>query len=67
MIDEVLRRFAHHEINLKREKCFFLQDNVEYLGHHIDTEGLHTMQQKVKAIIEARRPTDVSELKSFLG
>ena len=42
MIGEVLRRFAHHEIRLKREKCFFLQDNVEYLGHRIDAEGLHT-------------------------
>ena len=67
MIDEVFRRFAHHGIRLKREKCFFLLDNVEYLGHRIDAEGLHTMQEKGKALNEARRPTDVSELKSFLG
>ena len=67
MTYEVLRRFSHHGIRLKWEKCFFLQDNVEYLGHHIDDEGLHTTQEKIKALNEARRPTDVSELKSFLG
>ena len=49
-LEEVLKRLQHHGIRNKRKKCAFLQDSVEYLGHRIDAEGLHTMAQKVEAI-----------------
>ena len=45
----------------------FLAPSVIYLGHKIDSEGLHPVPEKVKAIQEAPRPTYVSELKSYLG
>ena len=52
---------------LKKDKCHFLQSSVEYLGHVIDTNGLHTTPTKQQAIAEARAPTNTSELRSFLG
>ena len=42
-------------------------DAVEYLGHLIDAEGLHTLSSKVKAIQDAPQPQNVQELRSFLG
>ena len=44
-----------------------MQSSVEYLGHRIDAEGLHTTAEKLKAIVEAPKPTNVQELCSFLG
>ena len=41
--------------------------SVIYLGHRIDAEGLHPVTDKVKAVHEAPRPSNVSELKSYLG
>ena len=38
-----------------------------YLGHSIDTEGFHTMDDKLSAILDVPAPNDVSALKSFLG
>jgi hypothetical protein len=40
---------------------------VEYLGHKVDAEGLHTVDAKVEAIREAPAPANVSELKAYLG
>ena len=40
---------------------------MEYLGHCINSEGVHTSDSKVKAIIEALTPRNVTELLSFLG
>ena len=40
---------------------------VEYLGHPVDAEGLHTLDTKVAAIQQAPCPKDVQELHSFLG
>ena len=40
---------------------------VEYLGHRISANGLQPTEQKVRAIVQAPTPNDVSQLKSYLG
>lgn len=40
---------------------------VEYLGHRITAQGLQPTDEKVQAIKNAPAPTNVSQLKSFLG
>ena len=40
---------------------------MEYLGHKINAEGIHTSSSKVSAIVEAPEPQNVQELRSFLG
>ena len=66
-LDRVMTHLESAGVTLKRSKCAFLTPSVEYLGHVIDKEGLHPSQEKVRAIQEALEPTNVSELKSFLG
>ncbi|XP_041823137.1 uncharacterized protein K02A2.6-like [Melanotaenia boesemani] len=66
-LDEVLRRLKEAGLRLRRRKCAFLRNEVEYLGHMINAEGLHPVQSKVTAIEEAPRPTNVTELKAYLG
>ncbi|RXN14561.1 putative protein K02A2.6-like protein [Labeo rohita] len=43
------------------------EDEVEYLGHQVDAQGLHPTGTKVKAIEEAPEPRNVTELKAYLG
>uniref|UniRef100_A0A1A7YSF0 Gypsy retrotransposon integrase-like protein 1 n=2 Tax=Iconisemion striatum TaxID=60296 RepID=A0A1A7YSF0_9TELE len=66
-LDEVLTRLNEAGLRLKRNKCVFMRDEVEYLGYRVDAQGLHPMDKKVKAIHEAPAPKNVTELKSFLG
>ena len=63
----VLSRLQDAGLRLKREKCEFFKSSVEYLGFIIDKNGLHKSNQKIKAILDAQCPKNVSELKSFLG
>ena len=49
------------------DKCSFFKDSVEYLGHHISADGVHTTKEKTQAISEAPKPRNVQELRSFLG
>ena len=63
----VLERLERHGFRMKKEKCEFLQPAVEYLGHKIDAEGLHTMANKLEAIVQAPKPHNLQELRSFLG
>ena len=61
-LETVFKRLQHYGFRLKKEKCSFLQDSVIYLGHKIDSEGLHTVENKVEAIRSASKPTDVTKL-----
>ena len=44
-----------------------MQITSTYLGHRIDQFGLHPISEKVKAIQKAPAPSNVSELKAYLG
>ena len=64
-LDKVLGRLEEHGLN--REKCKFLQNSVEYLGHVITAEGLHQSPKKVQAMAGLAGPQNVGQLRSFLG
>ena len=64
---EVLQRLEQHGIRMKKAKCSFMKAEVEYLGHRVDAEGLHTTPDKLEAIRNAPAPKNVQELRSFLG
>ncbi len=66
-LDEVLSKIRESGLRLKKEKCVFMASSVEYLGHLVDAEGLHPLPEKVRVIQDASDPTNVSELKSFVG
>lgn len=66
-LEQVLEKIKTYNLTLNREKCKFFKQSIEYLGHVIDERGLHKSQDKVKAILDAKRPQNTKELKSFLG
>ena len=57
-LDNLFRCLREHGVQVKRNKCTFMKDSVQYLGHQIDAQGLHTT---------APIPKNVQELRSFLG
>ena len=59
-------RFREQRIRLKREKCRFMWKSVDYLGHRIDSQGLHATEDKLDAITQAPQPSNVQEVRAFL-
>ena len=49
-LENVFRRLQQYNIRTKKTKCSFLCDSVEYLGHRIDADRLHTIDLKVEAV-----------------
>ena len=66
-LEEVLKRLKEYGLKVKRNKCDFFQAAVEYLGHQVDADGLHTLPNKVEAIVQAPEPENEQQLRSFLG
>ena len=44
--------YCERGFRVKLSKCQFLQLSVQYFGHKIDQDGLHSTEEKVKAIKE---------------
>jgi hypothetical protein len=66
-LETVLKRLAEHNVKVNQEKCSFLAENVQYLGHVLTAAGRQPIPEKVSAIRNATEPKDVSELRTFLG
>ena len=66
-LQQVLQRLQESGMRLKRSKCSFMLPKVTYLGYVISSEGVHPAPEKVRAIRNAPIPTNLSQLKSFLG
>ena len=66
-LDVVLQRLQNAGLRLKDSKCEFLVGSVTYLGYQLDANGLHPVNEKIKAIQDAPEPRNVTELKSYLG
>ena len=65
-LDKVFARIEYG-FRINQSKCSLLQQSVEYLGFIVDKNGVHTSASKTKAIVDMPNPTNVSQLRSFLG
>lgn len=66
-LKDVLSRLQKAGLRLKKSKCSFFKEEVEYLGYKIDANGIHPTQDKLEAIKFAPPPENVTQLKSYLG
>ena len=67
LLEKVLQRLDQRNLTANKENCKFFQKRIEFCGHYIDAEGLHKTPDKIKAVEEAPRPSNTTQLRSFLG
>ena len=64
---ELMRRFAHYGVVLNKDKCVFGVSEITFLGHLVTQEGIKPLPQKVEAIENFLPPTNLKQLRRFLG
>ena len=64
---EVLNRLNEVGFKANISKCKFLQKQITCLGHIIDSKGILPTPDKVQALISKPIPTNLKELRSFMG
>ena len=63
----VLDRLQRKGVTLNTAKCSFNQRKLKFLGHVIDCRGISADPDKIAALRDMVPPTNVSELRRFLG
>jgi len=64
---KVLDKLKQAGLTVKKDKCVFFQDQIDYLGFTLTKEGLKKTKDKVKAIVGAPSPKNLTEVRSFIG
>ena len=63
----VLTVIENAGFKLKQNKCTFLVDKIEYLWILLGSDGIKTDLIESRFVIDAKSPTNVKELRAFLG
>ena len=66
-IRQVLQRLKEEKLLINLEKCFFMQEEIVYLGFLNSANGLKMDPKKVKEILEWPTPENVGEVRSLHG
>ncbi|GJX46491.1 hypothetical protein Tco_0271681, partial [Tanacetum coccineum] len=63
----ILELLKKEELYAKFSKCEFWINTVKFLGHVIDSSGIHVDPAKIEAVKNWASPTTPSEIRQFLG
>jgi len=66
-LQQVLQILNDNSFLLKRSKCIFAEQSLEYLGHIISKSGVSTEPSKITAVTNWPIPGTVKQLRGFLG
>lgn len=66
-VEAVLSRLAEYNVKVNTEKSQFFVPSLTFLGHRLDKDGIHQSEEITRAISNAPRPENVTQLRSFLG
>ncbi len=66
-LEELFIRLEKFGFRARSDKCSFMQNSIQYLGHFIDRLGVRPIQKKVDAIADMPEPQNVGMLESFIG
>ena len=64
---EVMKIFNEANIQLKAEKCVIAPECIEWLGYKLTRTCISPVNAKSQGISERLRPTNLKQLRSFLG
>ncbi|GJX59967.1 putative reverse transcriptase domain-containing protein [Tanacetum coccineum] len=63
----ILELLKKEKLYAKFSKCDFWLESVQFLGHVIDSKGVHVDPAKIEAIKNWATPTTPTEVRQFLG
>ena len=67
LLTEVFNRLAAAGLTVRPSKCRVGETNVEFIGHQLQGDGIKPIEDNLEKIRAAPRPTDKTQVRSFLG
>lgn len=66
-LQQVFESLRKANLKVNKNKCVFMQEEIEFLGHVLNKDGLKPNQKKIEAIQKFPVPKTLKEIRAFLG
>lgn len=66
-LQQVFEALRNANLKVNKNKCVFMEKEIEFLGHVLNKDGLKPNQKKIEAIQKFPIPQTVKEIRAFLG
>ena len=63
---KVLTRLGQQGLTVNGEKCHFRLPRLTFFGHELSARGIEPSEEKIAAVVNARPPQNVSEVRSLV-
>jgi hypothetical protein len=63
----VFQKLREFNLKIEPDKCEFLKEELNYLGHIVTAEGVKPDVKKIEAVVKFPTPQSQKDIKSFLG
>lgn len=63
----MFQRLRNYGVIINPTKCCFGATHLQFLGHHIDRDGIRPLDSKVEVIRDFPLPTSHRKLREFIG
>ena len=67
IIEKVLKALEEYNFKVEINKCEFLREEIKFLGHIINENGVQPDQEKIEAVQKFEVPVNKKQIRQFLG
>ncbi|XP_043478302.1 uncharacterized protein LOC122508807, partial [Leptopilina heterotoma] len=67
ILKKVFKILVDNKLELRLDKCTFLQTEIEYLGYKVTAEGLKPTDHGISAVVNFPIPRNIRDVQCFLG
>ncbi|XP_065181844.1 uncharacterized protein K02A2.6-like [Sycon ciliatum] len=66
-VHAVMNHLQQVNLTVNPAKCEFAKSSIEFFGLQISDKGIQSTPERIQSLAEASRPSNASEVRSFLG
>lgn len=66
-LEQLFQRLNDYGVVINLSKCHFGQREIKFLGHTVNKDGIAPLPDKVEAVVNFPKPSNVKELRRFLA
>lgn len=66
-LEQLFQRLRDYGVVINLSKCHFGQRKIKFLGHMVNKDGISPLADKVEAITDFPKPSNVKEVRRFLA
>jgi hypothetical protein len=65
-LDKLFKKLSEKGLTVNLDKCQFNMPHISFMGHILSKHGICVGDDKAKAVLEERQPSNTAEIRSFL-